>query len=222
MPDLTKFCRNWVLWGSAGHAKVLADLIARRGGRVTALFDNDPQAASCLPGVPIFHGEAGFAQWFSNQGTVAGFAAALAIGGARGGDRRALMRMFEAAGVALPPLQHPSAAVAATARLGAGSQALAQVVLAADAVVGEACILNNHANVDHECDLAHGVHIAPGAVLCGCVQVGEDAMVGAGAVVLPRIRIGSGAVVGAGAVVTRDVPAGTTVAGNPARPISEF
>jgi acetyltransferase-like isoleucine patch superfamily enzyme len=46
-----------------------------------------------------------------------------------------------------------------------------------------------------------------------------NAMVGAGAVILPRITIGIGAVVGAGAVVTRNVPAGSIVVGNPAKPI---
>lgn len=45
----------------------------------------------------------------------------------------------------------------------------------------------------------------------------EGCSIGAGAVVLPGIRIGAGAMVGAGAVVTRDVPAGATVVGNPAR-----
>jgi acetyltransferase-like isoleucine patch superfamily enzyme len=47
--------------------------------------------------------------------------------------------------------------------------------------------------------------------------VGRGASLGSGAVVLGGLRIGDGAVVGAGAVVTRDVPAGATVAGNPAR-----
>ena len=49
------------------------------------------------------------------------------------------------------------------------------------------------------------------------ITLGERAWVAARAIVLPGITIGAGAVVGAGSVVTRDVAAGCTVAGNPAR-----
>jgi maltose O-acetyltransferase len=51
------------------------------------------------------------------------------------------------------------------------------------------------------------------------ITVGDDVWIGAGAIVLPGISIGPRSVVGAGAVVTRDVPADTLVAGNPARPL---
>jgi acetyltransferase-like isoleucine patch superfamily enzyme len=44
-----------------------------------------------------------------------------------------------------------------------------------------------------------------------------NASIGGGAVILSGVRIGAGATVGAGAVVTKDVPAGATVVGNPAR-----
>jgi phosphonate metabolism protein (transferase hexapeptide repeat family) len=51
------------------------------------------------------------------------------------------------------------------------------------------------------------------------VDIGHDVWIGHGAIVLPGRSIGTGAVVAAGAIVTKDVPAYTIVAGNPARPI---
>jgi hypothetical protein len=49
------------------------------------------------------------------------------------------------------------------------------------------------------------------------VHIGHDVWVGHGAIVLPGRSVGTGAVVAAGAIVTKDVPAYTIVAGNPAR-----
>lgn len=52
-------------------------------------------------------------------------------------------------------------------------------------------------------------------------RVKKGASIGTGATILCGITIGERAVVGAGSVVTKDVIAGTVVAGNPARPMKE-
>jgi acetyltransferase-like isoleucine patch superfamily enzyme len=83
--------------------------------------------------------------------------------------------------------------------------------------LGEACIVNSNASVDHECQIGNGVHIAPGATLCGRVTVGDTSFIGAGSVILPRVKIGKNSIVGAGSIVTKNVPPGLTVAGNPAK-----
>ena len=53
------------------------------------------------------------------------------------------------------------------------------------------------------------------AVETTIVRAGSS--IGSGATILSKVVIGQGAIVGAGSVVTRDVPARTVVAGNPAR-----
>ena len=49
------------------------------------------------------------------------------------------------------------------------------------------------------------------------VKIGHDVWIGHGAIILPGRNVGTGAVIAGGAVVTKEVPAYTIVAGNPAR-----
>ncbi|WP_170782551.1 sugar O-acetyltransferase [Ruegeria lacuscaerulensis] len=49
------------------------------------------------------------------------------------------------------------------------------------------------------------------------VTIGKHVWIGGGAILLPGITIGDNATIGAGSVVTKDVVAGQTVVGNPAR-----
>jgi sugar O-acyltransferase (sialic acid O-acetyltransferase NeuD family) len=91
------------------------------------------------------------------------------------------------------------------------------VTINALAKIGIGAICNTYSIIEHECIIGDFAHIAPGAVLCGNVKVGENSFVGAKSVIRENITIGKNVIIGAGSVVVKDIPDNVKVVGNPAR-----
>lgn len=84
-------------------------------------------------------------------------------------------------------------------------------------VIGKRCVLTGCTILAHDASTNRLLGIQKSIQIP--VVIEDDCFIGQGAIVLMGVRIGRGAVVGAGSVVTSDVPAGSVVAGNPARVI---
>ena len=107
-----------------------------------------------------------------------------------------------------------------------------------NASIGRRCKISSHTficegvTIEDNVFVGHGVTFIndsyPRATAAGHLQTETDwtvektivkrgASIGSGATILSKVTIGENAIVGAGSVVTKDVPANTIVAGNPAR-----
>jgi UDP-3-O-[3-hydroxymyristoyl] glucosamine N-acyltransferase len=89
-------------------------------------------------------------------------------------------------------------------------------------IVGSGVWLMKLVHVGHDAIIGSGCELAPGVVVCGWAELGQGVKVGINASILPFRKIGANARIGAGAVVTKDVPAGETWAGNPARKLEDW
>ncbi|MDO8707008.1 MAG: acetyltransferase [Sulfuricaulis sp.] len=98
-------------------------------------------------------------------------------------------------------LVHPSATIASSALIGMGTVIMAGAIVQARAVIGEHCILNTGCTVDHDCIVHDFAHISPNATLCGAVEVGEGAWVGAGAVVIQGMKVKPWSILSAGSTL---------------------
>ncbi|MEZ0540800.1 acetyltransferase [Fibrella arboris] len=112
---------------------------------------------------------------------------------------------------------HDTAVISSLATIGHGNLIAARVVVNPMATVGQHCLILSGAIIDTRANVGDFVQVGAGAVINSGVTLEEGAFIGTGAVLVAGLTVGKNARVGAGSVVVENVPANTTVFGNPAK-----
>lgn len=200
------------VYGAGGHGKVVADAALRAGMEVRGFVDDGAAAQGRqVLDLPIFGGWA----WLSKEAQSRHLQVVLGIGDNT--IRAKVARRCEAAGLPLVTLFHPTAVIAHSAAIEAGSVVLAGAILNPDSRVGRGAIVNTAAVVEHDVVIGDFAHLSPNATTGGAAQVLAFAHVGVGACLLPGTTVGERTIVGGGAAVVKDLPADVVAYGIPAR-----
>ncbi|HTZ45182.1 MAG TPA: NeuD/PglB/VioB family sugar acetyltransferase [Jatrophihabitans sp.] len=203
-----------LLVSASGLAREAAVAAAAAGFEVRGFLDDDTsQWGTSREGVPVLggldlvaeHPDAGVVIC-TGQGRVrAAIAGRLAADGLDAGRYATVI--------------HPSVAVPESCTVGAGSILLANTVLTTAVTIGRHCVVMPQVTLTHDNVLADFVTIAAGVSLGGWTRVGERGYLGMNASVRERVSLAADVTIGMGAVVLTDAPPGSTLVGNPARPL---
>ena len=200
-----------VIIGASGHGKVVANIAKLNGYKKIVFLDDDRKKKECY-GYKVIGALLKIDELIEDE-----YDFIVAIGDNE--TRKKIFKSLMNKNVNIPTLIHPSAVIDETVIFGKGTVVMANVVINAESKIGEACIINTAATVDHDCVIKDYVHISPGANIAGNVFINSNNWIGIGAVVINGVSIINDCVIGANSLVKVTLAKSGIYVGIPARRI---
>jgi len=156
------------------------------------------------------------------QAVASPLAVAVAVGSSA--SRAAVVARLTSPQLSFPALVHPQVALRPAQRLVLGEGCIIQrgCILTCDITLGRFVLLNLGCTLGHDSVLEDFCSLMPHANVGGAAHLAAGVYLGTNATVIHQVRVGAQTTVGAGAVVVRDLPAGCTAVGVPAKAIAEL
>lgn len=206
---------NIVVIGASGYAKVVIDIVEKTGAfTIVGFIDSNKPKGYRFSGYEVLGSESDLPSLVTRQDIVGGV---MAIGDNWDRYRMAVSILGYVPEFIFPTVVHPSVCIAKDVTIDRGTVIMAGAVVNSGSRLGEFCIINTNASVDHDNSVGDYASLAPGVTTGGNVTVGEFTAVSLGANLIHGITVGPHAVIGAGATVVDDIPELSVAMGTPAK-----
>jgi len=194
-----------IIIGAGGHASEVLNELKLANHSISAFYDEINVHVNELFGFPVYH----------QLDELPLEAFVLGVGGPT--LRRKLYEQF--CGQRTPASVISSSAQVSEfgVQLGSGLNLMHHVYIGPNVILGDGTLVNAKSSIHHDSKIGSFCEICIGVSIAGRCTIGNQVFIGMGAQILPGLNIGDQAIIGAGAVVTKDVPAGVTVKGVPAK-----
>ena len=207
--------KSLIIIGSSGHAKVVLDIFEKMNlHKIIGFIDNNKQTGENVLGYPVLGDEEILNNHKSEHTQLF-----IAIGDncTRQKVRDRIKTHFPAFSFATAI--HPSATIGIEVKIGQGSAIMAGSILNPCCIIGEFCLINTKASLDHDSVMNDFSSLAPGVTTGGNVEIGASSAIGIGASIMHGVKIGTEVVIGGHAFVNKHVDDFSVCYGVPAKSI---
>ena len=208
--------KNIVIYGAGGFGREVVWLIENINVRaatfnILGFIDDAPEMyGKKINSIPVLGGKA----WFNGHKDEVHVACAVGNSKIR---RKIYTELEKYINVKPATLIDPSACVAQTAQIGAGSIICCASRIMINTKIGSGVTINTGSSVGHDGILSDYVTLYTNVIVSGGVKIGENSEIGSGAFILQYKSVGNNCIVAPLASVLTDIAEPGTYAGNPAR-----
>ena len=204
-----------IIIGSEGHGKVIADIIEKQGFFSIAGFVNaNPRPNTFVMGYPVLGSDDELVQ-LRKEFPHCDFFIAIGDNSTRLKVKLKVESLFPE--INFPSVVHPSAQIAKDVKIGQGVCIMAGVVINSSSNIGDFCILNTKASIDHDNFIGDFSSLAPNTTTGGDVSIGEFSAIGISATIKHGIKIGNHSVIGAASYINKNMPDNVVAYGIPGK-----
>lgn len=203
--------RPLVIIGAGGHAVSVANVAFSAGYNIKYFIDKEKKGLDLL-GRRIIGS-------LAELDNTDNFSFAIAVGDNATRERVHKELVFVTPNLHFPALIHNSAVISFFCNIGDGAVVMPKAVVGPNSRVGNFCLINTQASIDHDCIMLDYSSLAPAAVTGGTVTIGLRSAISIGAIIKHGLKIGNDSVVGANSYLNKDLPSNHVAYGTPAKQV---